>query len=152
VASDAEGSGIDNEMERESATEREDGELYPKPNRISKLTFDVEPSITSMAQSAEGSGVEGHHFDVAQGNASVTRPSAEYSAEHDASATHLPIGSQMPTNSKTELTRTGRRTKRRDMTGLSQCLCGEKAQSDDAGSIQCQRAGCETVWVSDPPL
>ena len=35
-----------------------------------------------------------------------------------------------------------------DMSGLSLCLCGESAQPDDVGSIQCERTGCETVWVS----
>jgi hypothetical protein len=48
----------------------------------------------------------------------------------------------------TEMTRAGRRSKRKDMSGLSLCLCGEGAEPHVAGSIQCQRAGCETVWVS----
>ena len=48
----------------------------------------------------------------------------------------------------TEPTRTGRRRRCRDMSGLSQCLCGESVQPHDVGSIQCQRAGCETIWVS----
>lgn len=45
-------------------------------------------------------------------------------------------------------TRMGQRRKVRDMSGLSMCLCGDHAQAGNAGSIQCQRAGCETVWVS----
>jgi hypothetical protein len=48
-----------------------------------------------------------------------------------------------------ELSRTGRRWKRKDMGSLSLCLCGETAQPGDRASIQCQRVGCETVWVSD---
>jgi hypothetical protein len=35
------------------------------------------------------------------------------------------------------------------MSGLSQCLCGERVEPDDVGSIRCQRTGCETIWVSD---
>lgn len=49
-----------------------------------------------------------------------------------------------------ESTRTGRRRKCRDMSSLSLCLCGVSAQPESVGSIQCQRAGCETVWVSGP--
>ena len=37
----------------------------------------------------------------------------------------------------------------RDMSGLSQCLCSDNAKKDNAGSIQCKRVGCKTVWVSD---
>ena len=47
-----------------------------------------------------------------------------------------------------EPTRVGCRRRCRDMSGLSQCLCGETVGPGDAGSIQCQRAGCETIWVS----
>jgi hypothetical protein len=49
-----------------------------------------------------------------------------------------------------EPTRAGRKRKCRDMSNLSLCLCGISVQSGSVGSIQCQRAGCETVWVSDP--
>jgi len=49
-----------------------------------------------------------------------------------------------------EPTRAGRRWKCRDMSSLSLCLCGVSVQPDTAGSIRCQRAGCETIWVSDP--
>ena len=49
-----------------------------------------------------------------------------------------------------EPTRAGRRRKCRDMSSLSLCLCGVNMQPDTAGSIRCQRAGCETIWVSDP--
>jgi hypothetical protein len=47
-----------------------------------------------------------------------------------------------------EPTRVGRRRRCRDMSGLSLCLCGESVQPGEIGSIQCQRAGCETIWVS----
>ena len=47
-----------------------------------------------------------------------------------------------------EPTRVGCGRKCGDMSGLSLCLCGESAQLDDVGSIQCERTGCETVWVS----
>ena len=82
----------------------------------------------------------------------------------DTSIVHQSGGSKMPTNSlstpmpvtdqsttlffESEPTRVGRRRKCRDMSGLSLCLCGESARPDDAESIRCQRAGCETVWVS----
>ena len=49
---------------------------------------------------------------------------------------------------ESEPTCTGRRWKCRDMSGLFQCLCGETAKPNDEGSIQCQKVGCETVWVS----
>ena len=49
---------------------------------------------------------------------------------------------------ESEPTHTGRRRKCRDMSGLSQCLCGETAKPNKEGSIQCQKVGCETVWVS----
>ncbi len=46
----------------------------------------------------------------------------------------------------------GRRRKCRDMSGLSQCLCGDTAklneEGKEEGSIQCQKVRCETVWVS----
>jgi hypothetical protein len=47
-----------------------------------------------------------------------------------------------------EPTRTGRRRKCRDMSELSLCLCGVNAEPGDIGSVQCQRQGCETIWVS----
>ena len=46
-------------------------------------------------------------------------------------------------------TRVGHKRRCRDMTGLSLCLCGESVQPGDVGSIRCQRAGCETIWVSN---
>jgi hypothetical protein len=113
---------------------------------------------------------ERRNFDLAQDNhgTSATHPPSECDADkgqqfnipqhesHDALAMHPPIHSQMPTNfeplAEPELTPAGRRAKRWDMTGLSLCLCGERAQSGDTGSIKCQRAGCETVWVSGPSL
>ena len=78
------------------------------------------------------------------------------------SIVHQSGGSQTPSNSlstpvtdqsttlffESEPTRVGRRRKCRDMSGLSLCLCGESARRDDAESIRCQHAGCETVWVS----
>ena len=82
----------------------------------------------------------------------------------DTSIVHQSEGSKMPTNSlstpipvtdqsttlffESEPTHVGRRRKCRDMSGLSLCLCSDSARPDDAGSIRCQRAGCETVWVS----
>ena len=48
-----------------------------------------------------------------------------------------------------EPTRMGSRQRCRDTGGLSLCLCGESVQSGDVGSIRCQSAGCETIWVSD---
>ena len=47
-----------------------------------------------------------------------------------------------------EPTRTSQRRRCRDMSGLSQCLCGDTAKPNEEGSIQCQKVGCETVWVS----
>jgi len=75
---------------------------------------------------------------------------------------HWSEGSEIPTNSsstpitnqptslffESEPTQVGRRWKCRDMSGLSQCLCSDSARPDDTGSIWCQRARCETVWVS----
>ena len=49
---------------------------------------------------------------------------------------------------ESEPTCVGQRQKCRDMSDLSLCLCGDSARLDDAGSIRCQRARCETVWVS----
>ena len=48
-----------------------------------------------------------------------------------------------------EPTRMGRKRRCRDMSGLSQCLCGEIAKPSDVDSIQCQKDGCETTWVGD---
>jgi hypothetical protein len=67
-------------------------------------------------------------------------PTAELECAHMGPTTEL------------ELTHTGRRWKHKDISGLSQCLCGESVLLGDVGSIQCQRAGCETVWVSNPSL
>jgi len=51
---------------------------------------------------------------------------------------------------ESEPTRTSRRQKCRDISGLSQCLCGDIAKLNEEGSIQCQKIGCKTVWVSSP--
>ena len=64
--------------------------------------------------------------------------------EGDASAR---VSNPDPLFFDSEPTRTGRRRKCRDMSGLSQCLCGDTAKPDEEGSIQCQKLGCETVWV-----
>ena len=48
-----------------------------------------------------------------------------------------------------EPTCVGRRRRGRDMSGLSLCLCRESVQPGGMGLIQCQRAGCETIWVSN---
>jgi hypothetical protein len=47
-----------------------------------------------------------------------------------------------------EPTRMGRKRKAKDMSGLTVCLCGERAKPGDVGSIQCRKAGCATIWVS----
>ena len=44
---------------------------------------------------------------------------------------------------ESEPTRTGRRRKCRDMSRLSQCLCGDTAKPNEEGSIQCQKVGCD---------
>ena len=49
-----------------------------------------------------------------------------------------------------EPTRAGRKRKAKDMSGLSVCFCGERAKPDDVDSIQCQKAGCATLWVCCP--
>ena len=49
---------------------------------------------------------------------------------------------------ESEPTHVGQRRKCRDMSDLSLCLCGDSARPDDTGSIRCQRARCETIWVS----
>jgi len=46
-----------------------------------------------------------------------------------------------------EPTRAGRKRKAKDMSGLTVCLCGERAKPDDVGSIRCRKAGCATLWV-----
>jgi hypothetical protein len=46
-----------------------------------------------------------------------------------------------------EPTRTGRKRKAKDMSGLADCFCGERAKPDDVESIRCRRAGCATIWV-----
>jgi len=51
---------------------------------------------------------------------------------------------------ESEPTHTSRRRKCRDISGLSQCLCGDIAKPNEEGSIQCQKIGCKTVWVSSP--
>jgi hypothetical protein len=91
-----------------------------------------------------------------------TQPSLVHPHHADSSIAHQSEGSQMLTNSSSTPvtdqtmglffesvpTCVGQRRKCRDMSGLSQCLCGDSARPDDAGSIRCQRTGCETVWVS----
>ena len=49
-----------------------------------------------------------------------------------------------------EPTRTGRKRKAKDMSGLTVCFCGERAKPDDEGSIRCRKAGCATLWVCLP--
>jgi hypothetical protein len=49
---------------------------------------------------------------------------------------------------ESEPTHTSRRWKCRDMSRLSQCLCGDTVKPNEEGSIQCQKVGCKTVWVS----
>ena len=44
--------------------------------------------------------------------------------------------------------RAGRKRKAKDMSELTLCFCGERVKPGDVGSIQCQKAGCATVWVS----
>ena len=46
-----------------------------------------------------------------------------------------------------EPTCVGRKRKAKDMSGLSVCLCEENAKPGNVSSIQCQKAGCATVWV-----
>jgi len=48
-----------------------------------------------------------------------------------------------------EPTRMGRKRRCRDISGLSLCLCGVSVPPDEEGSVQCQKAGCEMIWVSD---
>ena len=49
---------------------------------------------------------------------------------------------------ESEPTCVGQRRRCRDMSGLSVCLCGNCAELGDVASIQCQKIGCETIWVS----
>jgi hypothetical protein len=63
-----------------------------------------------------------------------------------------PEHAHMGPTTELEITHTGRRWKHKDMSGLSQCLCRESVLLGNVGSIQCQRAGCEMVWVSNPAL
>jgi len=49
----------------------------------------------------------------------------------------------------TEPTRVGCKQRCRDMSDLSLCLCGQSVHPGDVGLIKCNRAGCETVWVSN---
>ena len=48
-----------------------------------------------------------------------------------------------------EPTRVGHKRRCRDMSDLSLCLCGGSVHPGDVGSIKCNRAGCEMVWVSN---
>jgi hypothetical protein len=116
-----------------------------------------------MERGSGGEGAEGGQVEEERGASDSERQHFDVPLDVPqdyASAAHPSIGSQVLTNlatntitiSEPELTRTGRRWKRKDMSGLSLCLCGERAPPGDAGSIQCQRAGCETVWVSNPVL
>ena len=57
--------------------------------------------------------------------------------------------STKPTFLDSEPTHAGRKQKAKDMSGLTVCLCGEHIKPGDEGSIQCQKAGCATVWVCD---
>jgi hypothetical protein len=59
-------------------------------------------------------------------------------------ATESPIE---PTFLDSEPTCVGRKRKAKDMSGLTLCLCEERAEPGDVGSIQCRKAGCATVWV-----
>ena len=38
-----------------------------------------------------------------------------------------------------------------DLLKLSICICGHKASTEVTGIIQCHKASCETVWVSETP-
>lgn len=112
----------------EALDETEAIELEPITNVPSESTSESLQVAESLSESAEFSIAERRQSDLPQEDASL-----------DASATNL-----------LTRTRTGRSLKRRDMSGLSLCLCGEAAVPGDARSIRCQRAGCETVWVSNP--
>jgi hypothetical protein len=57
------------------------------------------------------------------------------------------VASTEPIFLDSEPTHTGRKRKAKDMSGLTVCFCGERARPGDAGSIQCRKAGCATVWV-----
>jgi hypothetical protein len=125
------------------------------------------PSINSHDTSMLESRI--HPFIDNHDTSTTTHPSIE---SHSAAAihpsvagnTHIPTTIRPSINSHdsgsdvqpfffaSEPTHAGRRRKCRDMSSLSLCLCGVSAQPDSVDSIQCQRAGCETVWVSDPFL
>ena len=86
-------------------------------------------------------------------------PQAQGSTLDNALEMRPSIGSPVPISTvnavepdkEPEMTHTGRSLKRRwqDLSSLSQYLCGESAVPGDTGSIQCQKAGCETLWVSN---
>ncbi|KAH9983678.1 hypothetical protein BJV77DRAFT_966643 [Russula vinacea] len=78
----------------------------------------------------------------------TTKPNTIPIIKPNATCNTIPI-TEHDANPVTELklTCTGRRSKCKDMSRLSLCLCGESAQLGITSSIQCQRARCETVWA-----
>ena len=116
-------------------------------------------SHLSIEHAAEGLGTESFGFEVptcAIGDLRTEFSGPEVST-YDVEAvlrTRSPTEAVLRTGSPTEPifldsepTRAGRKRKAKDMSGLSVCLCGEQAKPNNVGSIQCQKAGCATVWV-----
>jgi hypothetical protein len=65
----------------------------------------------------------------------------------------LPHHENPPTTVDPMRTRYGRARRARDLTVLSECVCGVTVSSDEIlekqAVIQCKKAGCETQWVSN---
>lgn len=163
MVSDQEGSGARIEKEREEDSD-EDTHITAMPDCPSMGSFTNDHDASESRPSAESALEPIADNDTFRpsalesiadnDDASAMRPSNE---SYGASTIDSPMNSYNPDTLEmdsepffltSELTRAGRRRKCRDMSGLSLCLCGVSVRPDSMGSIQCQRAGCETVWVS----
>ena len=67
----------------------------------------------------------------------VTDSSVPEVSTYDVEAILATEFSTQPTFLDSEPTRAGRKRKAKDMSGLTLCLCGERAKPGDVGSIQC---------------
>jgi|SRR6266852_6634991 len=77
----------------------------------------------------------------------VTNSSVPEVSTYDVEAILMAEFLTKPTFLDSEPTRAGRKRKAKDMSGLTLCFCGERSKPGNVGSIQCQKAGCATVWV-----
>lgn len=142
VVSDKEGIGINSIEEGMEDDSNDDTHSIVMPTLTNSPSMD--PFINSHATSMLKPFMDNNNTTAASAMSPSNKPC---SAPTDFSTSQME-----PFLLTSEPTRAGRKRKCRDMSNLSLCLCGISVQSDSVGSIRCQRAGCETVWVSNPFL